>query len=281
MNQSIQRPVKNKVMTTAAMSTSGPMVPARLHPKEHGAYAIVGIPLLVALAIGGLNPVAVLTAVATIAGFIANEPLMILRGRRGERARVATPSAFLVLNLLLLTVVVCGGCAFWLGDQSIRAALLATLVFAAAGFALSAFGWQRTLTAQLTGIVGLTLPSAIVLLAGGIEIASVVQFTMAWIVGRIATTIAVRSVVALQKASTHHHVPVINDILLLLASIATVGGASIGVHEFLLVTPLIASAVYLRLQPPAIRHMRRIGFALLAANIVTAILIICVARFST
>ncbi|MEO1979672.1 MAG: YwiC-like family protein, partial [Fuerstiella sp.] len=154
-------------MSGATIQAVGATAPVRLHPKEHGAYAIVGVPLVVALAIGGLNTVAVLATIATIAGFVANEPLMVLSGRRGERARLSTPSALLTLELLLLTAVLFGSAAFWFGSEKVRAALIACVFFAVAGFAMSAAGWQRTFIAQVTGIIGLTLPSAVVVLAGG------------------------------------------------------------------------------------------------------------------
>ena len=258
-------------MSGAAIQVVGTTTPVRLHPKEHGAYAIVGVPLVVALVIGGLNPVAVLTTIATIAGFVANEPLMVLLGRRGERARLATPSALATLEVLLLITVFFGSTAFWLGSESVQIALMACAFFAVAGFAMSVAGWQRTLIAQLTGIVGLTLPSAVVLLAGGIDSVSVVSLSAAWIIGRIATTTAVRSVVAFQKASTHHRVPHINDLILVSVVLAGAAGFYSGVSECLLITPLLASAICLRLQPPLIRHMRRIGWSLLAANLISGV----------
>ncbi|MEO1979106.1 MAG: YwiC-like family protein [Fuerstiella sp.] len=140
-------------MSGTTIQTVGTATPVRLHPKEHGGYAIVGIPLVVALTIGGLNSVAVLTVIATIAGFVANEPLMVLLGRRGERARLSTPSALFMLELLLLTTVLFGSTAFWLGSERVQAALIACTFFAAAGFAMSAAGWQRTFIAQVTGII--------------------------------------------------------------------------------------------------------------------------------
>ena len=249
----------------------GPTSPVRLHPKEHGAYAIVGVPLVVALFIGGLNPVAVLAAIATIAGFVANEPLMVLSGRRGERARLSTPSALTALEVLLLITVFFGSTAFWLGSESVRIVLMACAVFAVAGFAMSVAGWQRTFIAQLTGIVGLTLPSAVVLLAGGMDSPSVVCLSAAWVLGRVATTTAVRSVVAFQKTSTHHHVPRINDFVLASVVLGCAGGFFFGVSACLLIAPLIASAIYLRLQPPLISRMRQIGYSLLAANLVSGL----------
>ena len=273
-------------MTTTTQSLAPPMRAAKsrstasrhsgtpLHPKEHGAYAIVGVPLVVALAIGGFNIVTALIVMATIAGFLANEPLMVLWGRRGRRVQLATPSAFRVLLLRLTAAFVCGALAFGLGTNSVRITLVLCFVISTVAFAMSAAGWQRTLAAQLIGIVGLTLPSVAILLAGGMDVGIALRLGVAWVVGRIATTISVRSVVAIQKESTHHHVPVINDVLLIGAAVACVSGCFSLAWECLLVTPLIIAAAALRLQPPQIRHMRRIGYSLLGANVVTSLAII-------
>ncbi|MDG2131502.1 MAG: YwiC-like family protein [Fuerstiella sp.] len=266
------RTVALKTMTPLyAVYTVGTAAPVRLHPREHGAYAIVGVPLVVALAIGGLNSVALLGTIATIAGFVANESLMVLSGRQGERARLSTPAALSTLTVLLLITIVFGSSAFWLGSEQVQVTLIACTFFAVAGYAMSVAGWQRTLVAQLTGIVGLTLPSAVVLLAGEIDSASIVCLSAAWIIGRVATTIAIRSVVEFNKASTHHRVPLTNDVILTAAVLACGSSVFCGMSECLLITPVVISAIWLRLQPPLIRHMRQIGWSLLAANIISGL----------
>lgn len=71
---------------------------SRLYPKEHGAYAILGVPLATALFIVGLMPVTVLLSIATITAFLAHEPLLILAGGRGTRVRDAAPQARWLLS---------------------------------------------------------------------------------------------------------------------------------------------------------------------------------------
>ena len=116
-----------------------------------------------------------------------------------------------------------------------------------------------------------TLPSAVVLLAGGVGSDSVVCLSAAWIMGRIATTVAVRSVVEFNKTSTHHRVPRINDLILSAAVLFCAAGFLSGMSECLLITPLVISAIYLRVQPPQICHMKQIVWSLLAANITSGV----------
>jgi len=56
-------------------------------PKEHGAYGQLVFPLATAFAIAGATAPALLTAIAVTAAFLAHEPLIVLLGRRGVRAR--------------------------------------------------------------------------------------------------------------------------------------------------------------------------------------------------
>src|SRR5262245_24372432 len=56
-------------------------------PREHGAYGQLLLPLATALAISDLHVSALLTAAAAVAAFIAHEPMLVLLGGRGARAR--------------------------------------------------------------------------------------------------------------------------------------------------------------------------------------------------
>jgi hypothetical protein len=244
------------------------IAPVQLYPKEHGAYAILGVPLASALVIGGMGVVAVLTTVAAIAGFVAHEPLMVALGRRGHRAQSATPQATLRWMLVAFSS---GGAAFWLAPFEVRLALTVCLLFAGFAFVMSVAGLHRTLAAQLIDIMSLTLPSSVVLLAGGVHLSLVIRFWFAWVIGRIATTTAVRSTIASQRASIQRHIPRINNVLLAATVASCVVGILSGLNEWIAITPLLGAAIYLRYRPPRIIHLRQLGWALLAVNVFSAI----------
>lgn len=247
------------------------IAPVQLYPKEHGAYAILGVPLASALVIGGMGVVAVLTTVAAIAGFVAHEPLMVALGRRGHRAQSATPQATLRLMLLMLVAFSSGGTAFWLAPFEVRLALTVCLLFAGFAFVMSVAGLHRTLAAQLIDIMSLTLPSSVVLLAGGVHLSLVIRFWFAWVIGRIATTTAVRSTIASQRASIQRHIPRINNVLLAATVASCVVGILSGLNEWIAITPLLGAAIYLRYRPLRIIHLRQLGWVLLAVNVFSAI----------
>jgi hypothetical protein len=160
----------------AASKSTPPAQPAmptqstRLYPKEHGAYAILGVPLVTALFIVGLTPVTALLSIATVAAFLTHEPLLLLAGVRGPRARAAAPQAGRILFGRLAMAIVCGAAAFWGANSVARVGMMVCLVFAVGEIVASATGNSRTLAAQILALAGLALPSAVVLAAGGIDV---------------------------------------------------------------------------------------------------------------
>ena len=87
---------------------------ASLNPKEHGAYAILSVPIATAFLIAGPTMPGLCIALAALAGFFANEPLLVAWGHRGSRAQRTTPSAMRRLAILTAITVACGSLAWWL-----------------------------------------------------------------------------------------------------------------------------------------------------------------------
>lgn len=255
-----------KLPTAAAIDDA----PAKLRPKEHGAYAILGIPLVTALAIAGLTPVTILICVAAVAGFLANEPLLVVTGRRGARAQRTTPNAQRVLLQRLALTLVCGGLAFWLADWHVRIGLAACGILAGVGFALSSFGGGRTMAAQLIGIAGLTLPGAVVVATGGSGPEVAFRFWLIWLVGHTATSLAVRSMIAQHKAA-RSGVPRINDLLMLGVLVAFGMGILFGDKSWVAISPLILGAIGLRIRPPHPSQLKRVGWTLVSVNIISGL----------
>ncbi|MDP2875112.1 MAG: YwiC-like family protein, partial [Holophaga sp.] len=57
--------------------------PISMMPREHGAYAQLGVSLLASLFLVPASPRAWGQALATTLVFLASEPLLVLMGRRG------------------------------------------------------------------------------------------------------------------------------------------------------------------------------------------------------
>ncbi|MCA9195704.1 MAG: YwiC-like family protein, partial [Planctomycetales bacterium] len=118
---------------------------ANLKPKEHGAYAILAIPIVTAILVTGPTVVGLCVAVASLAGFLAHEPLLVALGHRGARAQRTTPAAQRRLTVLL-TVTIAGGVnAVVVGSTSVRYSLVLCCTLAIACFVLAIAGKHRTL----------------------------------------------------------------------------------------------------------------------------------------
>ncbi|MCA9075560.1 MAG: YwiC-like family protein [Planctomycetaceae bacterium] len=247
--------------------------PARLHPKEHGAYAILGVPLVTALLIVELTPVTALVSIATVAGFLAHEPWLILSGVRGRLTREATPLASRALVVRLTIATACGAGAFWLSEPLVRLGMLVFVIFAAVEFALSSTGHGRTLVAQLMALAVLALPGAVVLLAGGVDFLTAAEFWLIWAVGRVATTVSVRSAIMRHKVSPSGQALRIGDGLLVSAGVISAVGIATGSLQWMATIPLILAAVALRIWSPHPRHLKRTGWSLLAVNVFAGIML--------
>jgi len=58
-----------------------------LWPREHGAYGQIVLPLISSFAVAGVSPAGLAIAGATVAGFAAHEPAVVLLGLRGPRVK--------------------------------------------------------------------------------------------------------------------------------------------------------------------------------------------------
>lgn len=246
--------------------------PAPLKPKEHGAYAILGIPMATSLFIAGATVPGVCIAISAVAGFLAHEPLLVLWGRRGARAKRSTPAATKRLLVLLLTTLAGGTTALFLGTTAVRWALLVCALLAATSFALAIAGKHRTLAGQLWGIVGLSVPCVPILLAGGLQLPTSIEIWTTWLIGFASTTLAVRSVIAAQKRNSRS----VHGIVIAALSLL---GAALSISGFPLVivsSPMLLMSWFLLVWPPTAKHLRRVGWTLVAGTITSAVWMIAV-----
>lgn len=237
-----------------------------MKPKEHGAYAILAIPIVTAILITGPTVVGLCVAVASIAGFLAHEPLLVSLGHRGARAQRTTPAAKRRLGVLLTVTVASGIIAMEVGTTSVRYSLVACGVLAIASFALAIAGKHRTLGGQLWGVVGLTVPCVPILLGGDVPARLTMEAWGTWLIGFGATTLAVRGVIAAQKRQSRA------------LHWAAIGGLSIAVALLtwagfklpILTLPMISMSWYLLYAPPHAKQLKRVGWMLVVGTVASA-----------
>ena len=255
-------------VTTSATAKGDPS--SRVYPKEHGAYAILAIPMVTAVVITGPTVVGFCVAVASITGFLAHEPMLIALGHRGRRAQTSTPTARLRLLAYLGITFFAGTTAMAIGSTEVRLSLIACLAMAVVSFSLAAMGKHRTRYGQLWGVVGLSAPCVPMLLAGNVNAGQALSIWVTWLLGFTATTFVVHSVIAAQKRTPRG----VYAAILVTVSLVVAVDIALRVNGFAAILPMLAVSWFLYFRPPPARHLRRVGWTLVAATIAAALLII-------
>lgn len=240
---------------------------AKLKPKEHGAYAILGIPIVTALLIVGPTVVGLCVAVAAVTGFLAHEPLLVTLGHRGSRAQRTTPAASRRLAVLLFVTVACGIIAIAMGSNAVRWSLVGCGILAVASFALAIAGKHKTLGGQLFGVVGLSVSCVPIMLASGLGASTTYEVWATWLLGFAATTMAVRGVIAAQK----RHSRLVHWTAMLGLTLLVVGLTLAGFRLPIATLPMLAMSWYLMLDPPPAKQLKRVGWTLVVGTIASAV----------
>jgi YwiC-like protein len=242
-------------------------------PHEHGAYAQLAFPLLTALWLGTPSRSAWLLAAATVAAFLAHEPLLIASGARG-RSKRARDGARAVRWLLAL-----GAAAFALGAAGLsgapRAAWAAAAVPAALSAALGLFiarGKERTTAGELLAacaLVSLSLPLST---AAKVPEPTLATCAGVWIAVYGVATLAVRFVLLRAKgerAGRHAAGAVLLAAAAFGIGAATWVGGLASPAAALALVPGCLISLGLLIFPPSLRHLKRVGWALVGASAAT------------
>lgn len=252
-----------------------------LLPREHGAYGQLLLPLATALASGRPGAAAWLLAFAVAAAFLAHEPLLVVLGRRGERARAGHGArARRRLGLLASVTVVAGvsalasaGAGTGAGPGTLLPLGLGAALPLGLGALLLAFidrGQERTTAGETLAAATLAAAGVPVALAGGVPPPQALGAWLAWALAFAATTAAVRAVIAVHKGRA----VLVETHLLLAASAAWAAAVAFGLSSVAAALPLLSAGWLLRLRPPDPHHLNRVGWSLLAASLATAGLLV-------
>jgi len=236
-----------------------------LFPREHGAYAQLGAPLAAALLMATPSIPAVCLALAAIGAFLANEPLLVVLGHRGPRAK-AVDGARARRRLALLAIVSgalgIAGLALASPNTRIVAAVAAVLPLVLVGFAVRRA--QHSLVGEVLAAVALPALAAPVAAASGVAPIDALLASSAWGLGYGMSVVAVHRVIARHRTSagTIDRVLAVSAVLVVAATALLARSLPIA----LVALPLLAVSAVLVWHPPAARHLRAIGVGLVCAS---------------
>lgn len=242
-----------------------------LIPREHGAYAELGFPLLSGLVLGSAGVASWLFVAAAMLLFMANEPLVVLLGVRGKRAQQEQAGAARKLLLVLGGLGIAAGmAALWLSPPLARwmalipAALAACLVPVVLGRNLKSLAGEVIAAAAFSAM---HLPVAA---AGGATGVLLWGPAPLWFVTTVVATLAVHAIKARVTGATPWMPAAAMGAgwLALLASLAIAAWLPYWrVVALAACLPLAGAIVvnHLALSP---RRLKQVGWTVVAANAV-------------
>jgi hypothetical protein len=247
----------------------------------------MAVPLLTAFAVAGASRASLLIGLAEVAGFLAHEPLLVLLGRRGVRARREDGRrAGWWFGASAATTVAAGLVAWWQVPPGMRWSILLPLVPALVlGAAVSAKD-EKTTRGELAAALAFSLAAVPVCLAAGATVSTALAVGITFAVVFVADTLAVRSIVlAVRGGGNPRAARSARIAVLVLTVAAAVGLAVAGLRAVLpwatlgAAAPGLAAAAWLAMLPPRPTQLRAVGWTLVGTSVIAALVLI--ARLSS
>ena len=254
-------------------------------PREHGAYSQMVLPLATSLIVSHGAAPSLMIAIAVICGFLAHEPLLVLLGGRGVRAKqVAGARAAIWFSGTAMAAIAAGSAAFTRAAPTVRWSFLLPLV-PASWVAASLFAsCEKRASAEIAVALAFAFTSVPMCLAAGLSAAE--AFSVGIVFGSVFVTgvLCVRAIVLAKRGGGRPTASRETRLLLVAVAAVTVIGLGLGVSSatlhwttLLAVTPGLVAAVTLatRRSPPP---LRTVGWSLALTSATAALILIGPAR---
>ena len=249
-----------------------------LLPREHGVYGQVALPLITSSLVAGVSEASLFLTVAVVAGFVTHEPLLVLLGRRGLRAKVAAAREarlwFTIGSALTLATV---ALAVWWSAPDVRWAFYLPLAPATFALVAVARGREKTLSGELAVALGFALVAAPLILTAGAPLNAAFAVAVAFAVVFVGGTLAVRAVIlAVRGGGDARAARATRCATLALAAVVIPALSLAALRGDLPPAPLVATVPAMllvstiTLRPLGPRRLRAIGWTLVAATTATA-----------
>lgn len=259
-------------------------------PREHGAYAELLFPM-VSVFLGGSPTAATwLMAVAAGACFLANEPLLVLFGGRGSRARRERGArARRTLLAFGIVALAAGLLAVWQAPPSARLAVaLPSLMGAGVGW-MAIRGRERSRFGETLAAATLSSIALPLGLTAGLSVGTALAVTLVWLVVALLATAAVQLTVYETRAKA---APKLGRARAMRAVLFVVGLIVVAVGLALPFVPggpgwVVAAAAPVALlvtgiaiAKPTARNLRPVGWSFVVANLCSLIAVVVALRAS-
>jgi hypothetical protein len=210
---------------------------------------------------------------AAVAAFLAHEPLLVVLGRRGTRARRQDGKrAERLLALATTFFALAGGFALVLGGER-WTTLLPTVALTLLSGVFLFYNREKTLAGEIVAAATLSSLALPVGAFSGVAESTAAIVALVWTLGFSLATFSVRQVIAVGRDHRRRDrllavVPSVGVATLAFATIRLVPGAVLGWS----LAPFVVMSAGLSLVPPAPRHLKRVGWSLIATSVLTLVL---------
>lgn len=253
-------------------------------PREHGAYAELLFPIATVLLGGSPTASTWLLAVAAIACFLSNEPLLVLLGERGSRTkREESNRAKRVLLVFVLIALGTGLTGLVLAPRGVQIAAGFTLLLGG-GLVLTAVqGLERSMFGEALAAAALSSIAIPLGLSAGLETTAALAVALIWLIASSLGTSIVRLTIARTKSKTEEARSKVafKRGLLIMACLVVVAvgvgapfGSRVGLWVLAAAVPVALVVLAMAALRPSTRRLRLMGWSLVAANLCSLIAVV-------
>lgn len=215
-------------------------------------------------------------AAAGLAAFLGHESLLVLLGQRGGRAaREQHADARWSFAIFGLVAAISGVAAILLISPPARVALAVPAFLAALLASVVAIGKERTTAGEMLVAMTLSSLSLSTALAGGVPWLSALTVALVFCLIFLIATIAVRAIIASRTRDGPSRAVAVLVTVGAIVSLAALSAAG-AVHPVatFATLPVSGVALWLVADPPSPRYLRRVGWTLVSATALTAIILV-------
>jgi hypothetical protein len=251
-------------------------------PREHGAYGQLAFPLVTSFAVAGVTTASLLISVAAVAAFLAHEPLLVLLGRRGARAkREEQRRAAAWFAMTGAAAAATGFVGAWSLAPDTRWSLtLPVLPAGVAGVAIIA-AREKSAAAEVAVASAFSLLAVPICLAANASLSTALAVGTAFALVFVVGTLAARAIVLDVRGGGDPRAARSTRIAVVVltgagsAALAATAAASVLPWTTLVAAaPGLIAGSWLAVRPPAPARLRLVGWTLVAVSAAAALMLI-------
>jgi hypothetical protein len=256
----------------------------KMIPREHGAYAELLFPIATVLLGGSPTTSTWLLAVAAIACFLANEPLLVLFGQRGTRTkREESDRAKRALLIFALIALGAGVAGLLLASTAVQYAVGVPLLLGVGLVMLAIQGLERSMLGEALAASTLSSIAVPLGLSAGLGLILTLAVALIWLLTSLLGTAVVRLTVERTKAKSDEELArvrlkrallVLVCLAVLAVGVAAPYGSRVGLWVLAAAVPVAVVVLAMAVLQPTARRLRLMGWSLVAANLLSLIAVV-------